>query len=139
MAPESGRRSIEVDEHSIQFETIHQDLERLVSRRSLEKAIMLFHTPPYETNLDRVATDGMMIDYVPLDLHVGSIAVRRFIEKHQPLVTLHGHIHESARLMDSWQDRIGHTHVFGAAHDGPELCLVRFDLDDPESAKRLLL
>jgi Icc-related predicted phosphoesterase len=69
---------------------------------------------------------------------VGSIAVKRFIEARQPLLTLHGHVHESARLTGSWRDRIGRTHMFSAAHDGPELALVRFDLDDLDSAERQL-
>ena len=98
--------------------------------------MFLFHTPPHETKLDRAALDGKMVDHVPLDLHVGSIAVRRFIEARQPLLTLHGHIHESARLTGSWRDRIGRTHLFSAAHDGPELALVRFDLEHPEGATR---
>ena len=80
-----------------------------------------------------------MIDHVPLDVHVGSIAVRRFIESRQPLLTLHGHIHESARLSGSWRDRIGRTHMFTGAHDGPELALISFDLDDLEEATRVLL
>jgi Icc-related predicted phosphoesterase len=57
----------------------------------------------------------------------------------QPLLTLHGHVHESARLTHSWRDRIGRTHLFSAAHDGPELALVRFELDDLEGATRELL
>jgi Icc-related predicted phosphoesterase len=69
---------------------------------------------------------------------VGSIAVRRFIEDRQPYLTLHGHIHESTRLTGSWRDRMGRTHMFSAAHDGPELALVRFDLDDLEGAEREL-
>lgn len=40
--------------------------------------------------------------YAPMDVHVGSIALRRFIEARQPLLTLHGHVHESARLTGSW-------------------------------------
>jgi hypothetical protein len=35
--------------------------------------------------------------------------------------------------------RIGRTHLFSAAHDGPELALVRFDLEDPASATRELI
>ena len=81
----------------------------------------------------------MTVEHVPLDVHVGSIAIRRFIEERQPLVTLHGHVHESARLTGSWRDRIGRTHLFSAAHDGPELALVRFDLEDPASATRELI
>jgi Icc-related predicted phosphoesterase len=80
-----------------------------------------------------------MIDSVPLDLNVGSIAIRRFIEKRQPLLTLHGHIHESARLTGAWQSRIDQTHIFGAAHDGPELALVRFDPANLATARRELL
>ena len=77
-----------------------------------------------------------MVDHVPLDVHVGSIAVRRFIEARQPRLTLHGHVHESARLTGSWRDRIGRTLMLGAAHDGPELALVRFDLERPGAALR---
>jgi Icc-related predicted phosphoesterase len=80
-----------------------------------------------------------MIDGVPLDVHVGSIAVRRLIESRQPLLTLHGHVHESARLTGSWRDTVGRTHMFSAAHDGPELALVRFDLADLDGATRELL
>jgi Icc-related predicted phosphoesterase len=83
--------------------------------------------------------DGVIVEHVPLDVHVGSIAIRRFIEERQPLVTLHGHVHESARLSGAWRDRIGRTHLFSAAHDGPELALVRFDLEDPGSATRELI
>ena len=89
--------------------------------------------------LDRAALDGRTVDHVPLDVHVGSIAVRRFIEARQPLVTLHGHVHESARLTGAWRERIGRTHAFSAAHDGPELALVRFDPGSPDDATRELL
>ena len=97
------------------------------------------HAPPYDTHLDRAALDGKSIDHVPIDVHVGSIAVRRFIEARQPLLTLHGHVHESARLTGSWRERIGRTWCLSAAHDGPELALVRFDPEDPGGAVRDLL
>ncbi len=45
-----------------------------------------------------------MVDHVPLDVHVGSIAIRRFIEARQPLAALHGHVHESARLTGAWRE-----------------------------------
>ncbi len=80
-----------------------------------------------------------MVDGVPLDAHLGSVAVRRFIEQKQPLLTLHGHVHETVRLSGSWRDRIGRTHSFSAAHDGPELALVRFDTDDLAAATRELV
>jgi Icc-related predicted phosphoesterase len=139
VSPEEGWRSHAQPDNVIRYSTIQKDLESLAGERSLEKAVFLFHGPPHETTLDRAANDGKMIEYVPLDLHVGSIAVRRFIEQRQPLLTLHGHIHESARLTGFWRDRIGRTHLFGGAHDDSELALVRFDLDDLEGATRLLL
>lgn len=139
VSPEEGWRSREVDDHWVRYGTIQKDLEELVGGADLDRTVILFHTPPYGTAIDRAALDGKMVDHIPLDVHVGSIAVQRFIEARQPLLTLHGHIHESARLTGSWRDRIGETHVFSAAHDGPELALVRFDLDRPEDATRELL
>ena len=38
-----------------------------------------------------------------------------------------------------WHDAIGRTHLFQAAHDGPELALIRFDAEHPETASRDLL
>jgi len=139
VSPEEGFRSVAADPSDARYGTIGKDLAALVGKDALERAALILHSPPYETNLDRAALDGQVIDHVPLDVHVGSIAIRRFIEERQPLVTLHGHVHESARLTGSWRDRIGRTHVFSAAHDGPELALVRFDLEDPASATRDLI
>ena len=55
------------------------------------------------------------------------------------MITMHGHIHESGRLTGSWNDRIGDTVCFGAAHDGPELALIKFDSAAPIKAERTLL
>jgi Icc-related predicted phosphoesterase len=139
LPPEEGRFSIAVPEEEKEFTNIREDLEKLVGNDSLEQAIFLFHSPPYRTALDRAALDGRQVDGAPLDVHVGSIAIRRFIEKRRPLITLHGHVHESARLTGSWKDMIGGTLCFSAAHDGPELAVVCFDPAKPESAIRLLL
>jgi Icc-related predicted phosphoesterase len=123
----------------MKYVTIKDDLDRFTRNQDMAKAIFLFHTPPYQTKLDLSAQGGKMIDHVPLDRYLGSIAVRRFIEARQPLLTLHGHVHESARLSGSWRDRIGRTHCFSAAHDGPELSLVRFDPDGLDAATRELI
>jgi Icc-related predicted phosphoesterase len=139
VSPEGGFRSVDVEPRRITYATIAEDLQRLVGDADLTEAVMLIHGPPYETCLDRAALDGQMIDYVPLDVHVGSIAVRRFIETRQPKVSLHGHVHESARITGAWRDLIGRTHLFSAAHDGSELSLVEFDTERPEAAVRRLL
>lgn len=129
LSPEEGFRSVPAKASEVRHGTIAKDLATLVGDAELDRAMVLFHAPPHETSLDRAA----------LDVHVGSIAIRRFIEERQPLVTLHGHVHESARLTGEWRDRIGRTHLFSAAHDGPELALVRFDLEDPACATRELI
>ncbi len=139
ISPEDGKRSVPVNQDSIRYGTIKQDLDSLAGDEDLSKAIFLFHTPPYKTKLDRAALDGKMIDYVPLDVHVGSIAVQRFIRARQPLLTLHGHVHESTRLTGQWRDMIGQTHMFNASCDGDELCIVRFDPEILDQANRLML
>lgn len=139
VSPEEGHRSVPVEEGHVKFGTIHRELELLVGDDHLGQAVFLFHTPPYDTALDRAGLDGMTYEHVPLDLHVGSIAVRKFIEARQPLLTLHGHVHESSRLTGEWKIRMGQTVCINGAHDGPELALVRFDVDSPCDATRELL
>jgi len=139
VAPEDGWFSVPVAKGRLKHKTIQDDLKKLTLDDDLSRAIFLFHTPPYNTALDRAALDGKKYNYVELDVHVGSIAVRRFIESRQPLLTLHGHIHESARITGAWKERIGRTFAFSSSHDGPELSLVRFDPDDLENATRELL
>ena len=137
--PEEGRYSVAVPEEERGFPTIQEDLIQLAGADPMERAIFLFHSPPYQTRLDRAALDGRQVDGAPMDVHVGSIAIRRFIEDRQPLITLHGHVHESARLTGGWQEKIGRTHCFSAAHESPELALVGFDPQDPGAAVRRLL
>ena len=138
-APEEGRLTSALSEKEIHDHTIQDDLEDLSAGDALERAVFLFHAPPYQTCLDRAALDGRYVEHAPLDVHVGSIAIQRFIQRRQPLVTLHGHVHESARITGSWQEKIGRTHAFSAAHDGPELALVCFDPAQPGKAIRRLL
>jgi Icc-related predicted phosphoesterase len=139
ISPEEGWRSVSTPENEIKFTTIQDDLERLMGDEDLSNAVLLFHAPPYRTTLDRAALDGKRIEHAPLDAHVGSIAVRRFIELRQPLITLHGHIHESPSLTGAWKDQIGRTFAYSAAHNGQELALIRFDTDCPGAASRELI
>ena len=136
--PEEGWRTMAASESEARFSTIREDLEKLSGDDDLRLGVFLMHAPPHGSGLDRAALDGKSVDHAPLDLHVGSIAVRRFIEARQPLLTLHGHVHESARLTGTWRERIGRTWALSAAHDGPELALVRFDPERPADAIREL-
>jgi Icc-related predicted phosphoesterase len=139
VSPEEGVRSVPVAPEDARWGTIAGDLERLAGDSPLAAAVLLLHAPPYSSLLDRAALDGRTVDHVPVDVHVGSIAIRRFIERRQPRLSLHGHVHESARLTGAWRDRIGATVCLSAAHDGDELALVRVDLEAPEAATRELV
>lgn len=139
VSPEEGKRTVPVSESEARYSTITRDLKTLVGSQSLGKSVFLFHTPPHGTSLDRAALDGVIVDHVQVDVHVGSIAVRRLTETRRPWLTLHGHIHEATRLTGHWLEHLGSTPIVTAAYDGPELSLVRFDLEDPSSATRELL
>jgi uncharacterized protein len=139
ISPEEGRLTVPMSANERMNSTIHDDLGKLAKETDLSHALFLFHSPPYKTGLDRAALDGKMVDHIPLDLHVGSIAIRRFIEERQPLATLHGHVHESASLTGTWKETLGRTVMLNASHSGPELSLIRFDLKNPGKATRDLL
>jgi uncharacterized protein len=72
-------------------------LEELVAKvEDKSNAIFNFHAPPYGFALDlapELAAD--LTQAADRKIHVGSKAVAKMIEKYQPLVGLHGHIHES--------------------------------------------
>ncbi len=137
--PEEGYHSVPESLDEKKFDSIKKDLENLSIEKNKHQLICLFHSPPYQTKLDRAALDDQYIDQVPLNPHIGSIAIRQFIEQNQPLLTLHGHVHESTRLTGSWRDQIGNTFCFNAAHDGSELALVRFNPQNLQKASRVLL
>lgn len=79
-----------------------------------QKKVFVPHAPPFTTKLD-VTRAGK---------HVGSAAVRTFIEKHQPDVTICGHIHEARGT-----DTIGATRILncGPAAEG---CFGLISLND---------
>jgi len=139
VSPEEGMYSVPRSDHDKKYRTIGEDLEAIRHGLPMERSIGLFHAPPYKSKLDRANLDGRQIDHVPVDVHIGSIAVARFIQQHQPLITLHGHVHESTRLTGIWHERFSRTHAFNAAHDGPELALIRFDPAAPADATRELI
>jgi uncharacterized protein len=74
-------------------------IEAVVSQvPDLGRAIFNFHAPPYGTGLD----EAPALDATLRPIHggavmkpVGSTAVRDAITKHQPMLSVHGHIHES--------------------------------------------
>jgi Icc-related predicted phosphoesterase len=74
-----------------------------------DRAIFNLHAPPYDSGLDTAAElrEDLTVVFesgVPREIPVGSTAVRQLIEEYQPLLALHGHIHESRG-----ETMIGHT------------------------------
>lgn len=80
-------------------ETIQEDLDRLPKPLFPERAIYMTHSPPFGTRLDLIQGGKS----------AGSRPLKSFIESHQPLLTLHGHIHEAPQLSGAYMDRIGET------------------------------
>jgi hypothetical protein len=70
-----------------------------------QREVILSHTPPRGTLLDRTRRGQ----------HVGSVAVRQFVEQFQPALLLCGHIHEARGI-----DQLGATTIVncGPAYDG---------------------
>jgi uncharacterized protein len=91
--------AIDPDLYLRQRETIEEDLNRLRAASEPGRTIYLMHSPPFATTLDQIEGGRA----------AGSRSIRRFIEENQPLLTLHGHIHEAPEISGSYQDRIGKT------------------------------
>ena len=80
---------------------LHKQIKSKVkSLENIGLSIFNFHCPPYDTRLDIAPNLDINFHYIinPGGIeskHVGSTAIRQAIEQYQPLLTLHGHIHES--------------------------------------------
>ncbi len=139
VSPLEGSRTIDVDPREIKYRTIKGDLEKLTGLSDPKQSVYLFHSPPYDTDLDLADIGGQIFDHVPLDPHIGSIAVKKFIEKYQPPVTIHGHVHESFDLTGKFFQRIGNTLSISACGKEKDLVLVRFDPEGKEDPEREII
>jgi len=95
---------------------IARDLEKLSAKLEPEKTIYVFHAPPYGTKLD-ILCNGQ---------HKGSKAVLGFIKKNQPVLTLHGHIHEAPEVSGTMKQKIGRTLCINPGNGK----IISVDLDD---------
>lgn len=102
--------------------TLRDALEQLASQCVPHDSVFVLHSPPHGTACDMIGTRT----------HVGSRAIRAFIEQHQPRLTLSGHIHESARVSGSWRDTVGATVCVNPGQFGQaRACGVWFDPTGP--------
>jgi Icc-related predicted phosphoesterase len=93
--PWDTEREFDEDQLTVQIDDMLGDLS------SGAKLVVNFHVPPYGSGLDTATQlDGDLRPVVvggrTLDIPVGSTAVLAAIDRYQPIVGLHGHIHESA-------------------------------------------
>jgi len=105
----------------------------------MRHTIFNFHCPPYASNLDDVAE--LDADLRPINaghsiVPVGSTAVRAAIERHQPPLSLHGHIHEGKGAT-----RIGTTLAInpGSMYEQGALLGALIDLDRRKGVKNYIL
>ena len=114
MTPWRCARDTDEDELALRLDAMAERLE------APERAVMAIHVPPYDSGLDicpeldenlQIVHRGGQVLMKP----AGSPAVRRLIERVQPLLTLHGHIHESPGHV-----RIGRTLAINAGSEYAE-------------------
>ncbi len=102
-------------------ETIEEDLNGLTKPLHFQKAIYVMHSPPFGTNLDLIEGGKP----------AGSRSIKIFIEKNQPLLTLHGHIHESPELSNHYVERSGETFMINPGQfTSAKLHAVTFEVED---------
>lgn len=102
--------------------TMESELER--APRPAGPLVLVSHCPPRATALD-VAHDRR-----PL----GSVAVRAAIDRLRPVVSLHGHIHESPRMSGQSFQRLGGTLAVNAGRASEYLLAAMISLDTDEPA-----
>jgi len=119
-------------------EQLLDKLERTISQlRSVTTSCFCFHVPPFNSTIDiapkldatlRPVYEGGRPAFIP----VGSKSVRQVIEKYQPLLGLHGHIHESPGLV-----KIGRTQCINPGSEYSEGILKAYliELEDGKVRK----
>jgi Icc-related predicted phosphoesterase len=121
---------------------LQQHLEKLVSKlHDPARAVFNLHVPPIRTAIDiapRVNDDlSPVIEGGSVVMGSGgSEAVRSIVEKYQPLLALHGHIHESRGIV-----KLGRTVCInpGSAYGEGVLHGALFELDKKKGLKRYQL
>jgi len=104
----STRKGVELIDDPVAFfaarPTMGEHLETLIDPAvPMDRAILVSHAPPFGLGL------GMLFG----GQDVGSKAVRAFVEKYQPRLTLSGHIHESPDVGRALHGHPTHTAMTG--------------------------
>jgi Icc-related predicted phosphoesterase len=116
--------TVDQNTHFAKRSTIQEDLAGISNTISIEKTICVMHAPPWNTALDQLHSGE----------HVGSRSIREFIDNHQPLVTLHGHIHESPSVSNHFWEKINKTISINPGQIHNHLSAVILNTDQPEQS-----
>jgi len=96
----SGFKEIEDwHSHAASINSIEEELSELIRPDYMKNTVYVIHMPPANLGLD-VCYYGES---------VGSVAIYDFLKNNQPLLSLHGHIHESRKVSNKWFGNIGMT------------------------------
>ncbi len=134
----SGHPTIFKYPRDISEDELGKKIDDLAAKvKNMNKCIFNIHVPPYDTDLDHDTLydedlnpilDGDSLATGP----VGSKSVRAAIEKYQPMLSLHGHVHSSRGIC-----KIGKTTCInpGSNYDEIQLRGVLVEVDDNGTIK----
>lgn len=118
-------RDVDLVEHFRGRASIEEELS--AAPRLDEPWVLVAHSPPYGTRLDR-------LPHIAEPL--GSRAIRHLIEVGRPVLSLHGHLHESPELTGTYRDRVGEATCVNPGQGMERLHAVCFDTTDPVGTLR---
>jgi Icc-related predicted phosphoesterase len=96
-------------------------IEEEIKSFSISDSIWVTHVPP----------SGGVLDLLSNKQTAGSKAIRQKIIKEKPILSLHGHIHESPKISGKWYEEIGETLSINPGQ-GNEFHAVIIDIDSTE-------
>jgi hypothetical protein len=91
----------DIDDEEL-YKKIKKKVDR-IDQKDMGTAIFVFHAPPFNSTLDNAIEVDKNLKPVLMGGHAmtkpaGSRGVRKIIENYQPMLSLHGHMHESSAV-----------------------------------------
>jgi Icc-related predicted phosphoesterase len=105
------------------YPSLFSELMALPEPVDASRAILLAHSPPYRSGLDKCA----------FGKHVGSRALCNYLLGSPCAVACHGHVHESPYMTGCWTSTVGGTLCVNPGQWGSTLHAITFDTMDVAS------
>ncbi|MCK6456804.1 MAG: metallophosphoesterase [Phycisphaerae bacterium] len=99
------------------YPSIAEELEKMIQPQP--PWVFVAHAPPHDTALDRSYRRESL----------GSRGVRAAIEKRQPMLSLHGHIHESPEVTGQYRQTLGQTVAVNVGQQTRVVCQAVIEID----------